>query len=100
MASYSRKVEIAGKNAQELYDKISSDIDRFLSKSPIGHVDVERDAAKRIVTFKSSMASGSLACLDGAVDINVKLSLLASPFKGKIDEGIQKWIAKTFSTQA
>ncbi len=97
MASYSRRIEIPGKTAQELFDKISGDIERFLSKSPIGKADVQRDPAKREVSVSSSMFSATLVCQEGAVEVNAKLSMFAAPFKGKIDEGIEKWIAKSFS---
>jgi len=42
------------------------------------------------------MASGSLAALDGELKVDISLSLLASAFKSKIDEGITKWLGKTF----
>ena len=44
--------------------------------------------ARRQVSIKSSMVTATLTCLDGLIDVDGKLSLLASPFRGKIDEGI------------
>ena len=100
MPSYTRKVTVAGKSSQELYDKVSSDIDRFLTKAQIGKFDLERRPEKKEVEIKSSMFSAVLSCRDGALELNGKLSLLAAPFKSKIDEGIDKWLAKTFSPTA
>ena len=100
MASYSRRIEIPGKSAQELFDKISGDIERFLTKSPIGKADVKRDPDKREVSITSSMFSANLICHDGAVEVSAKLSLFAAPFKSKIDDGIEKWLAKSFTHQA
>jgi hypothetical protein len=100
MPSYSKKHTIAGKSAQELYDKVSGDIDRFLEKIGVGKMEVERDPGRKKVTIKSSMVTATLNCLEGAIDVDAKLSLLAAPFKGKIDEGISKWISKTFNTPA
>jgi len=97
MPNYSRSVDLPGKSAQELYDKVSSDIDRFLAKSNIGKYDLERDPATREVRFKASMASATLRCLEGKLDLDVKLSLFAAPFRGKLDEAIDKWLAKTFA---
>lgn len=96
MASYTRKIQVPGKSSQELYDKISADIDGFLAKTGMGKVVVERDAAKKEVRIKSSMLTATLACQEGGINLDGKLSLLASPFRGKIDAGIDKWLAKTF----
>jgi hypothetical protein len=96
MPSFSRTVQISGKTSQQLYDRISTEIDRFLEKTPIGKYDLELDPEKKTVRFKSSMASASLICGEGKIDLDVKLSLLASAFKSKLDEGIDRWIAKTF----
>lgn len=97
MPSYSRKVSVAGKSAQELYDKVSSDIDRFMQKAQVGKFDIERRPDRKEVEVKSSMFSAVLQCRDGSLELNGKLSLLAAPFKSKIDEGIDKWLAKAFS---
>lgn len=96
MPSYSRQVKIPGKSAQELYDKVANDIDRFMSKSPVGKFDIERDPQTRQVSLKSPMASATLKCEEGALRLDAQLSLFAAPFRSKIDEGIDKWIAKTF----
>lgn len=98
MPSYTRKVQVPGKSAQELYDKVSGDIQRFMEKASIGKVDIERDPAKKQIHVKSSMFSATLNCVEGAMELDGKLSLMAVPFKSKIDEGIDKWIAKTFKT--
>ena len=42
------------------------------------------------------MATGSLAASDGELNIEISLSFLASAFKGKIEEGVTKWLTKTF----
>ena len=97
MASYTRKVQIPGRSSQELYEKISADIDRFMEKIGVGKVAIERNAAKKEVLVKSSMVTATLACQEGCIQLDAKLSLLASPFRGKIDAGIDKWIAKTFN---
>lgn len=96
MPSYNRKVEIPGRSAQELYDQVAGDIDRFLEKTPIGDYDIDRKAELKRVEVKSKMFSANLICQDGVLALEVKLSLLAAPFKGKLDEGIDKWLAKRF----
>jgi hypothetical protein len=97
MASYSKTFPVPGKLADAIYTSVASDIDRFLSKSPIGSYDVKRDDAAKQVTFKSSMASGTLAAKDGQLQVDINLSLLATPFKSKIEEGVTKWLAKAFA---
>lgn len=101
MPSYSRTVKIPGKSSQELYDKVAQDIDKFLSKGPSSFkFDIERDPQNKEVRLKSSMATATLVCKDGALELDSKLSLLAAPFKSKIDEGIDKWLSKTFNISA
>ena len=97
MPSYSRQVEVPEKTAQQLYDKISVEIDRFMEKSNVGKFDVHRDPAKRQVSVKSSMFSATLHCEESLLRLEGSLSLLALPFRSKIDDGIDKWIGKTFA---
>ncbi|MBC7690991.1 MAG: polyhydroxyalkanoic acid system family protein [Methylotenera sp.] len=96
MANFSRKVPVPGKSSQELFDKISEDIEKFLAKASMGKFDVQRDVATKSVNVKSSMLNASLVCVEGAINIEGKLGLLATPFKSKIDEGINYWLKKTF----
>ena len=100
MAGYSKTFTIPTKNSDAIYTAVSTDIDRFLSKTPLGNVEVNRNEASKEVSFKSSMASGTLTAKDGALQVEIKLSLLATPFKGKIDEGVTHWLNKTFGIQA
>ncbi len=100
MPSYTRRVEIPGKSSQELYDKVSNDIERFIEKASIGKVDIERNPSGKQISFKSSMVSGSLSCKEGSIQVDCKLSLLAAPFRGKLDEGINKWLTKAFNIGA
>jgi hypothetical protein len=99
MPKYSRNVSIPGKSAQDLYERVSSDIEGFLSKTPIGKYDINRDATGKKVAFKSSMASATLLCSDGTIQLDVDLSMFAAPFRSKLDEGINKWLAKAFNVQ-
>lgn len=98
MPSYKREVKVPGKSSQELYDKVSQDIERFLSKASLGAVDIQRDAAKKQLAVKNAMFSATLFCEEGLLRLDGSLSFVALPFKSKLDEGIDKWIAKTFST--
>ena len=97
MPSFKRRVELPGKSSQELYEKVSSDIARFLEKSSLGGCDIQKDDAARSVTVKHSMFSAALNCQDGFIEVDAKLSLLAAPFKSKLDQGIDRWLEKAFS---
>jgi hypothetical protein len=97
MASFAKTFPIPGKSSEDIYGAVSTHIDHFLSKTPIGNVEVSRDDGSKKVSFKSSMASGTLTAKEGALSVEVSLSLLASAFKGKIEEGITRWLSKTFS---
>ncbi|MBL7715254.1 MAG: polyhydroxyalkanoic acid system family protein [Bdellovibrionales bacterium] len=96
MPSYYREVKIDGKPAQELFDFISGDIERFLNKAAMGNFEVKRDAAARCIEIKSAMFNAKLKCEDSKVVLDGSLSLLASAFKGKIDSGIEHWLSKHF----
>lgn len=96
MPSYSKKVEVPGKTSQELYDRVSGDIERFLEKAAIGKVEVKKNDHKKEIEFNSSMISGVLNCDEGCLNLNAKISLMAVPFRSKIDEGIERWLKKTF----
>ncbi len=97
MPSYQRQVEIPGRSSQELYDCISKDIEKFLSKSPIGKFDVERDPGKKELRIKGNIFSATLICLEAKMQLNAQLSLMAMPFKSKLDDGINHWLSKTFN---
>ena len=96
MATFNKKFPIPGKSADAIYSAISTGIEHFLSKTPLTNVEVNREETAKKVNFKSSMATGSLAASDGELNIEISLSFLASAFKGKIEEGVTKWLTKTF----
>ena len=96
MAGYSKKFSIPNQSSEKIYAAVSSDIDRFLSKTPLGKVEVSRNEGSKQVTFKAAMASGTLVAKEGELQIDITLSLLASAFKGKIDDGLTHWLNKTF----
>jgi hypothetical protein len=98
MGSYTRNIEVPGKSASEIYQKISTDIDRFLENyaGNFGKFDVRCDPEQKSVTLHSSMATAKLTCGDGQIVLDGKLGLLASAFKAKIDDGINRWLKKTF----
>jgi hypothetical protein len=97
MPKYSRSIQLPGKTAQDLYDRVSADIDGFMAKTKIGKYEIARDAPAKKVSFKSSLASATLTCSEGAIQLDAELSLLAAPFRPKLDEGINKWLARAFN---
>ena len=96
MPSYSRKVDLPGRTAKELYDRVSKDIDQLLDQASAGGCDIKRDEKSLIVEAKHSLFSANLICKEGVLQLDVKLGLLATPFRSKIDQGIDKWLAKNF----
>jgi hypothetical protein len=97
MPSYSRRVQVPGKNSKELYDAVAGGIDRFLEKASIGKFEIEKDAAKKEVRLKGSMFKGAINCSETDIVLSGQLSMLAMPFKSKLDEGITRWLSKTFN---
>ncbi|HTL12899.1 MAG TPA: hypothetical protein VL588_10450 [Bdellovibrionota bacterium] len=96
MPSYKRDLRINGRTADEIYEKVQGGIENFLSKTPIGKHEISKDPEKRVVSVKSGMFSGDLICSDGLVKVDASLSFMAMPFRSKLDEGLDKWVAKTF----
>lgn len=94
MPSYQRKIPIPGKSAKEIYGFIDQHLDSLLAKFSVGNMGVKRNAAAHQFAIESSMFNATLSCLEGSVELNGKLSMLATPFKGKIDEGIDRFLAK------
>lgn len=98
MPSYQRSIPLPGKKASEIYSRISKALDKFLEKDTgkFGKFEVSRDDANQIVELKSAQVSAKLQCLDGEILLDGKLSFLLGAFRGKIDAGIDDWIAKSF----
>ena len=97
MPAYSKTVKIPGRSAQDLYEKISQDIDQMVEKwGMAGRMELSRDPAKRQLHLKHSMVSATLSCAEERMVLDANLSLLATPFRSKIDEQIDRWIARNF----
>ena len=96
MPKYSRFLKIPGKTSQELYLKLSDDIERFLAKTSFGKVAVEKDESSKKLFVKSSMVNATLICEEGMLRVDAELSLFAAPFRSKIDAGIDQWLNRTF----
>jgi hypothetical protein len=96
MPSYSKEVKLPGKSAAQLYEAVDAGIEKFMERSSPGKFEIIRNPGQKSFTLKSAMFSGELSCSEGVLKLDAKLSLMAAAFKGKIDEGIEKWIAKTF----
>ncbi|OFZ55720.1 MAG: hypothetical protein A2428_00035 [Bdellovibrionales bacterium RIFOXYC1_FULL_54_43] len=97
MPSYSRTVHIPGKTSQELYDTVSAEIGRLISKYSLGNYGITRNPEKKEVSLKSSIFSATLFCDEGVLRLDGQLSFMAVPFRTKIDEGINRWLEKTFN---
>ena len=89
---------VPGKNAQELYDRLSKAVDRLIEKNPMmGKTEVKREAEARKLHLKSSLFSATLSFSDATIHFDAQLSLMALPFRSKFDEGLDKWLDKTFN---
>ncbi len=97
MAKFSKNFSIPGKSADLIYTAVSGGIEHFLNKTPVGSHQVTRNDSSKQVAFKSSMASGTLTAVEGELQVEISLSLLATPFKSKLDEGVTQWLNKTFA---
>ncbi len=80
-----------------LREVTARDIERFMSKFSVGKFDINKNPGKNEVQIKSSMMSATLKCGEGTISVDGSLSLMALPFKSKIDEGIDHWVNKMFN---
>jgi hypothetical protein len=96
MPSYSRHVQVPGKSAQELFEKVAAGIDRFIEKASMGTFEIEKDATQKEVRLKGSLFQGVIQCRDAEISVSGQLSFLAKPFQSQLDSGISRWLAKTF----
>jgi hypothetical protein len=96
MPSYSKKVNVPGKSAQELYEKISHDIAQMVAKWGLPNAKLSHEPAKRQILLKAPMVDATLSCLDGELRLDAQLGLLALPFRSKIDEQVDRWVSRNF----
>ncbi len=96
MPAYNKKVRVPGKSANELYEKISKDIEHMVAKWGLPNAKLSRDDAKKQVLLKAPMVDATLSCVDGEIRLDAQLGLLAMPFRSKIDEQVDKWVNRTF----
>jgi len=94
MPSYQKKVNAPGQNADSLFNKCEEHIRSFLDKSPIGDYELTSDSSRRELKAEAKLFSAHLVCEDESLTLNVKLSLLAAPFKGQLDGAIDRWVQK------
>ncbi len=97
MPKYQRNVPIPGKTSSELYDRLSQDIDEFLKKITLGKVAIIKKPEEKKLHIQSPLLNAILKCEEGQIVVDAQLSLLAVPFRSRLDAGIDKWLARTFS---
>lgn len=97
MPKYKKNIKLKDKNSDEIFVKIKQELHRFLDKTPIGPYELKSDETSKLITVESKMFSAELFCKNNEIELEVNLSLFAAPFKSKLDEGIEKWVAKVFS---
>lgn len=98
MPSYSRTIALPGKTADEIFSRISQAIDKFEENDTgkFGKFAFSRDENEKSVQLKSTHVTANLKCRDGEVVLEGKLSFFVAAFRSKIDDGINRWIEKSF----
>lgn len=96
MGNYSRKVKIEGKSSAQLYEVLSSDIDRLMSKISVGKYEVNPRPEESQVLVKGVGFTATLSCEDEQLAVDAQLGFLLLPLKSKLDEAITRWLNKTF----
>ncbi len=98
MPKYSRKILLPGVDAAEVFDRINRDIEKYKAsqEGTLGPVDLRKDSDAKTFKLDSKWVNAQLFCEPGCVRLEANLSLLALPFRSKIDEGIDRWLKKNF----
>ncbi len=96
MRKYAKEITIPGVSAQDIYQKVTDGMDDFLDKIPIGKLAVTRHDDTQSIEIESSHVVGTLECVEGLIRVSGKLSLLARPFRPRMDAAIDSWISSNF----
>jgi hypothetical protein len=96
MSSYTRSIKIPDKSSQELFDVVSKEVEHFMKKNSFGKYEIDRNAVQKEIRIKTALFSATLRCHDSEIELTAELSLMATPFKSKLDSSITTWISKTF----
>jgi hypothetical protein len=98
MPKYTKSFSLPGVKPETVFDKIVGDSERWKTsiESMLGKVEIQSDPALKQISLKSKFVNAVFVCLPEEVRVDADLSLMAMPFKGKVDEGIDRWIKKTF----
>jgi hypothetical protein len=96
MPNFSRTLKIPGKTSEELYAKLSAELEHFMAKASFGKIEISRDATLKQIGIKASLFKAHLTCEEEALRVEAELSLMAAPFRKKIDEVIDRWISQNF----
>lgn len=94
MPAWNRTFALPGVTADRSYARARSDIAGLLERAKLGHFDLQEDPAAKKIRFDSKLASATLHCRDGEVEIDAKLSLVAFPFRGQIEKVLENWAAE------
>jgi hypothetical protein len=100
MPKHTKKIALPGRTSSEIFERVSGDIDRFMSKTPVPKYDLKRDALSKEVRIESPMFAATLYCREEELELVAQLGLLAMPFRGKLDEGLELWVKKAFTPRA
>ncbi len=92
MSRYTRVVNLAGASAREIFDRISSDLERWKPKIAIPNVSIVADADRLSFKVDSPFFTGAVECHEGEAKVDGDLSFLASAFKSRVDQAIDDWV--------
>lgn len=101
MAKLKKTFSVPGFDADSIYEKMIKDIDKWKTSNEamLGKIEIQNDPSHNKLSFTSKWVSAHLFCEDNVITIEAELGLFAMPFKSKVEEGIAKWIQKSFQTK-
>lgn len=97
------KFQPKGYSTEEIYQIVDSQLEHFLKKGlpeAAGDYKLERFPEKKEMKLHSKWANGHLTVGEHSVQLSLELAWLAVPFRGKVEESLQRWFLKNFPTRA
>ena len=99
MPKLHKRIEIPGQSARDLFARIRSEMEQSLARAGVDGAKLSLRESECVVEVSHAMIAGTIRCHEGAIEVDAKLSLLATPFRSKIEGWFEAWGKKARSNE-
>lgn len=92
MIPYRKHVLVPGTTREQLQGLVRASIDQLHEQARGLGIEVREETQAGVFTLHSSQFEARLECRDGELALEGRLGLFASAFRGKVDQGIERWL--------